>query len=96
MPEHYYTEAVAVLRREELNRRFDPARVQVAVDRLLGAPARRVSVKPLMAEAWRLRHNLTIADALYVVVAEHVGADLVTTDTRLAGAPGLRVVTITP
>ena len=96
VPEHYYAESVGVLRRDELNRRFDPARIQVALDRLMTAPARRVSVKPLIAEAWRLRQNLTIADALYVVLATHVGAELVTSDLRLANAPGLLVSTITP
>ncbi len=96
VPEHYYAESVGVLRRDELNRRFDPARIQVALDRLLTAPTRRVSVKPLIAEAWRLRQNLTIADALYVVLATHVGAELVTSDLRLANAPGLLVPTITP
>jgi predicted nucleic acid-binding protein len=96
VPEHYYAESVGVLRRDELNRRFDPARIQVALDRLLTAPAQRVSVKPLIAEAWRLRQNLTIADALYVVLATHVGAELVTSDLRLANAPGLLVATITP
>jgi predicted nucleic acid-binding protein len=96
VPEHYYAESVGVLRRDELNRRFDPARIQVALDRLLTAPTRRVSVKPVIAEAWRLRQNLTIADALYVVLATHVGAELVTSDLRLANAPGLLVPTITP
>jgi predicted nucleic acid-binding protein len=96
VPEHYYAEAVGVLRRDELNQRFPPARIQVALDRLVAAPTRRVAVKPLVPEAWLLRHNLTIADALYVIVAQHLGASLVTTDTRLANAPGLPVSTITP
>jgi len=96
VPEHHYAEAVAVLRRDELNQRYDPARVQAALDRLLSAPARRVSVKRLMTEAWILRHNLTVADALYVVVAQHLSAPLVTTDLRLANAPTLPVTTITP
>ena len=85
-----------MLRRDELNQRYDPARVQAALDRLLSAPARRVSVKRLMTEAWILRHNLTVADALYVVVAQHLSAPLVTTDLRLANAPTLPVTTITP
>lgn len=95
VPEHYYTEAVAVLRRDEIHQRYDPARIQVALDRLLLAPARRVSVKPLVTEAWLLRHNLTVADALYVVIAQHLNAPLVTADLKLAGAPGLTVATIT-
>ena len=36
-PEHYYAEAVGVLRRLELNRQYDPARIQIALDRLLAA-----------------------------------------------------------
>lgn len=96
VPEHYYAEATAVLRRHEISGRLGSARVQVALDRLLAVPTRRVSVKPLIPEAWRLRHNLTIADGLYVVVAQHLGAELVTADMRLANAPGLPVATITP
>lgn len=96
VPEHYYAETTAVLRRDDINKRLDPARIQVALGRLLSAPARRVSVKPLVIEAWRLRHNLTIADALYVVIAQHLDAELVTTDLRLANSPGLPVSTITP
>jgi predicted nucleic acid-binding protein len=96
VPEHYYAEATAVLRRDEISGRLPAVRVQAAFDRLLAVPAHRFAVKPLMREAWQLRHNLTIADALYVVVAQHLGAELVTTDLRLANAPGLPVATITP
>ena len=96
VPEHYYAEAVAVLRRDEINRRYHPARIQVALDRLLSAPARRVSVKPLVTEAWRLRHNLTVADALYVIVGQHLNARLAAVDRRLAAATGLPVETIAP
>ncbi len=71
---------LAVLRRDEIHLRYDSARIQVALDRLLSAPARRVSVKPLVIESWRLRNNLTVADALYVVIGQHLSAPLVTTD----------------
>ena len=39
---------------------------------------------------------MTVADALYVALAEHLGATLVTADIRLAGAPSLGVPTIVP
>jgi len=87
VPEHYYAEAVAVLRRQELHQRYDSSRIEVALDRLLSAPTRRVSVRPLIPEAWRWRANLTMADALYVIVAQHVGCELVTVDLRLAHRP---------
>lgn len=96
VPEHYYAETTAVLRQEDINKRLDSARIEIALDRLLSAPARRVSVRPLVIEAWRLRYNLTIADALYVVVARHLDAELVTTDLRLANAPSPPISTITP
>src|SRR5512144_422486 len=85
-----------VLRRHEINGRFAPARIQVALDRLLTASVRRVEVKPLVTEAWQLRRTLTLADALYVVVAQHLQALLVTTDAHLARSPGLPVATLTP
>jgi predicted nucleic acid-binding protein len=96
VPEHFYAEAAAVLRRLELHQTVTSARVQVALGRLLSMPTRQVAVKPLVAEAWTLRHNLTIADALYVIIARHLEAALVTADRRLADAPGLPVTTITP
>ena len=40
---------------------------------------------------WRHRHNLTAYDAVYVALAEALGAMLVTCDGRLARAPGLDI-----
>lgn len=96
VPEHYFTEVAGVLRRCEINGRYPTARVQAALDRLITGPTSNVAVKPLLSEAWTMRHNLTIADALYVVVAIHAGAALATADLRLANAPNLPVETITP
>jgi predicted nucleic acid-binding protein len=96
VPEHFYAESSAVLRRLELNQHTAPARAQVALTHLISTPTRQVAVKPLLVEAWTLRHNLTIADALYVVLARHLDGSLVTADRRLANAPGLPVRTITP
>lgn len=39
---------------------------------------------------WELRHNLSAYDATYVALAEATGATaLLTTDSRLLGAPGI-------
>lgn len=43
---------------------------------------------PLADRVWQLRHNLTAYDAVYVALAEVLGATLVTTDARMAHAPG--------
>lgn len=96
VPEHYFAETTAVLRRDEINQRHTEARIQAALDRLLAAPVRRVSIRPLISEAWLLRHNITIGDGIYVVMARHLRADLVTTDMKLANSPSLGISTITP
>ena len=44
----------------------------------------------LLTRAWKLRENVTAYDACYVVLAEMLDAQLVTSDVRLARAPGLR------
>lgn len=44
----------------------------------------------LRPRMWELRHNLSSYDATYVALAEMTGATaLLTTDTRLANAPGV-------
>lgn len=44
---------------------------------------------PLLQRAWAHRDNLTAYDAMYVALAEALGALLVTSDRQLASAPGL-------
>lgn len=96
MPEHYFVETAAALRRAEYTGAVTPRRASAAFARLLAGRGHRVQVRPLLAEAWQRRGHLTVADALYVVLAEQVDATLVTGDLRLARSPGLAVPTITP
>lgn len=45
----------------------------------------------LRARMWGLRHDLTAYDATYIALTELTGAtSLLTTDARLAAAPGIR------
>jgi predicted nucleic acid-binding protein len=44
---------------------------------------------PFLARAWQLRANVTVADGVFVALAEALDATLVTTDSGLAGAPGV-------
>lgn len=46
-------------------------------------------VGPLARQAWRLRHNLSFYDALYVALACALGIALLTADARLSRTPGL-------
>jgi predicted nucleic acid-binding protein len=94
--EHFYVEGAGALRRAELRSEVPNTRVAQAKASLPTAPLRRVQVRPLLADAWSKRANLTIADALYVVLAEHLDAALVTTDVRLANSPTLGVATVHP
>ena len=50
---------------------------------------RRHVSRHLWPRAWELRTNLTAYDALYVALAEQLGATLLTADARAARAPGL-------
>lgn len=61
-----------------------------ALEDLATLPVERRAHRPLLGRAWELRANLTIYDGLYVALAESLGATLVTTDARLAAAPGTR------
>ncbi len=96
VPEHYYLEVAGVLRRFEARQLVTPARAATAFSKLRTSQLRRVQVRPLLASAWAKRGHLTIADALYVVLAEQLSATLVTADFNLAKSPGLTVPTITP
>lgn len=96
VPEIYFAEVAAALRRAEMHGRLSGARAAVALDRLLTSPMRRVQIRSLLTEAWALRHNVVVNDALYVVLARHLGAPLVTADVALARAPSLGVEVITP
>lgn len=91
VPELYFVEVAAALRRAELAGRLTRDRAAIAFGRLLTTPIRRVETKPLLTEAWALRYNLTIADAVYVALARHLNATLVTADLKLARAPDLDV-----
>lgn len=51
---------------------------------------RRYPHTPFLRRTWALRNNLTSYDALYVALAEALGATLLTCDAKLAAAPGHR------
>ncbi|MCG8318510.1 MAG: type II toxin-antitoxin system VapC family toxin [Cytophagales bacterium] len=96
VPEHYFVEVAGALRRAALSGDATSDRVDRAFSMLDRAVLRRAQVRPLLANAWTRRTTITVADALYVVLAEHIGATLVTADDRLARSPGLTISTIVP
>jgi predicted nucleic acid-binding protein len=90
-PDVVNPEVLSALMRMERLGELAPRRAVQAVDDLMDAPVRRFSTRPLLAEAWTLRANLTAADALYVVLARILRCPLVTADRKLSRAPGLGV-----
>jgi len=63
---------------------------ELALAEFLQAPIQRYTHEPLVPRVWQLRDNLTAYDAAYVALAEALGADLLSIDRRIAGAPGIR------
>lgn len=96
VPEHYLAEVAGVLRKAELKGVASQARITHAFHQLATGRLHRVQIRQLMEMAWSRRGHLTFADALYVVLAEQLGATLVTADRNLARSPGLKVPTVTP
>jgi predicted nucleic acid-binding protein len=63
-------------------------RADDAVRDLLDLRINRYAHFVLLPRIWLLRHNFSVYDAAYIVLAEKLGAALVTRDTRLASASG--------
>ena len=93
-PDHLYVEAAAAVRRMRLRGLITPERADAAIVRLLALPVSAVRSKLLLREAWVMRDNLTVADAIYVVLARHVDSPLLTGDRRLARAPNRGIIVL--
>jgi predicted nucleic acid-binding protein len=95
--EHFHVEVAKVFRRDVRHGLLDDDQATQLVVALTEWPLQVVSVAPLLEEGWGLRHNVTVHDALYVVLTRHLpDAMLVSTDRNLPRAPGVDVAMITP
>ena len=94
VPEIFYVECGAVLRRWDLNAILTPTQITSAIDALMAWPLRVTQVRGLFADAWMRRTNITFPDAIYVALAEHLGGELLTDDQKLANTPNLPVVAL--
>ncbi len=85
------SEVTNVLRRLVLRGDLTVEQGDAAMSHFLELDLERFPADRLRVRMWDLRENLTAYDATYVALAEAVGATaLLTTDARLAGAPGVR------
>ena len=69
---------------------LDAGAAQRALERWARLGIDRLPATGLLPRIWELRDNLSAYDATYVSAAEALGCALVTADSRLAGAPGVR------
>jgi predicted nucleic acid-binding protein len=81
-------EVTQVLRRLARQGVVPVHRADEAVHDLLDLRINRYAHFVLLPRIWQLRHNFSAYDAAYIVLAEELGAALVTRDGRLASASG--------
>ena len=85
-PEIVDPEVLQALRRRVALNELSADRAVDLVHGLFDAPVARYPHRPFLERAWELRGQITPYDAMYVALAEALGASLVTTDARLARA----------
>ncbi len=84
------SEVTNVLRRLVAQQVISDTQGTAALDGFSRLVLSRYPADWLRPRMWELRHNLTSYDATYVALAETLGAtSLLTTDMRLATAPGI-------
>lgn len=80
-----------VLRRAVLRGELTAALASSALSDLAALQVERFEHAPLLARAFELRDNASFYDALYLALAEILGARLLTRDRALARVPGTDV-----
>lgn len=87
------SEVTHVLRRLARQGHLTDDDATVAMDAFVRLSLTRFPADWLRGRMWALRHSLSAYDATYVALAEALSAtSLLTTDARLAAAPGVQCV----
>jgi predicted nucleic acid-binding protein len=81
-------EVAQVLRRLLREGTLSVGRADQAIEDLLDLRLTRYPHSMLLPRIWMLRQNLSAYDAAYLMLAEKLGATLITRDRRLRSAPG--------
>ncbi len=81
-------EVAQVVRRYALAGEVGVARARAALDDLGALQITRYAHTPFLGRVFQLRDNATVYDALYLVLAETLGAPLLTRDSSLGRVPG--------
>jgi predicted nucleic acid-binding protein len=90
VPHLFDVEVLHVLCHHSLSGQLSDSRGSLALSRFSSTRLTRYPHASFVSRIWELRHTLTAYDAAYVALAETLDAPLLTTDRRLAQAPGIR------
>ena len=74
--EHFHLEVAKVFRRDVVAGDLDDVDATGLVSSLAAWPLHVARVAPLLVGAWKHRHNVTLHDALYAVLARWLNATL--------------------
>ncbi len=85
-PAHFDAEVLSALGRLNRAGHLPAAVVSSLLPRIENARIRRHPVSQLLGGAWDRRDEVSLADALYVELAERLGAPIISTDDRLVAA----------
>jgi predicted nucleic acid-binding protein len=83
-------EVLSAVRRLLRKGEVTEARARAGLAVLLGMPLKRHDHGPLLDRAFELRHHVSAYDAVYMALAEALGAPLLTRDVPLWHVPGVR------
>ena len=89
-------EAANALRRVQARGLIGADVANLAHAELLALPVDLYPYEAIAERAWQIRTTVASYDACYVALAELIGADLLTLDTRLARAHGPNCRVLTP
>ena len=91
------SEVVSGLRRLVVSGRITTGARWAALDAWRRLGVTRYGTHGLLERVWELRDNLSAYDAGYVALAESLECSLITADTRISRAPGIRCpITVVP
>ena len=93
-PAHLDAEVLSALGRLHRAGDLEAEDVESRLHDLVAAPIQRHELSDLLIGTWSRRHQLRLADALYVQLAVSRDLPLVTTDHRLRAAPSVDVVVL--
>jgi len=86
VPTHFDAEVLSALGRLVRSGKLSARHGSDRVRRLRELTAERHPLPPLLVEAWGMRANLRLVDALYVALARRLEVPVLTTDGKLAAA----------